>query len=412
MEGGLVSILVILGGVIIVYLLVKLFRHKSCEEEDDTLIMPVGADSISDVQQDANRFFTLTELKQAEEGRYSWDSTGCVFEINSDGSVTIVGHFDPAELTVDPVQEICERLEDAGLMEMLPRMWSFHTIGSKDGECDAFVVTWNDEILSLPVCPYTIEEVKEISLIPSSLNRDKSVIKFLLSKTRRGVLTLMPCNEKEYIFSLGAKACMERVVGNNITVCISSPAVMGALGIAVDRTGDKSSRISFAFGEDDDYLCCNMLVDNGVCEVQKLLNRSVILPVDSATALLHIAKGCMVQSLILYGYVKNFQLLDMFPYTMSLLLKENGNVINIYDLINESTAIPTRQGGKVINVDINKTLSFLIGSNELIEDVVAECGVPYGKVEAFIEIDSEKSVVIIITSDTQDYKINVGEIIG
>ena len=412
MESGLAGILVILGGVVIVYLLVKLFRHKSCEEEDDTLIMAVGADSISDAQQDTNRFFTLAELKQAEEGKYSWDDTGCVFEINPDGSVTIIGHFDPAELTVDPVQEICGRLDDAGLMEMLPRMWCFHTISSKDGECDAFVVAWNDEMFSLPVCPYTIEEVKMISLIPSSFHRGKSVINSILSKTGGGVLTLMPCNEKEYIFSLGAKACVKRVVGNNITVCISSPAVMGAFGIAVNSRGDKSSRISFAFGDDDDYLCCNMMADNGVCEVQKLLHRSVILPMESATALQHIAKGCMVQSLIHYGYVKNFRLHDMLPYTMSLLLKENGNVINIYDLINESTTIPARQGGGVINTDINKTLSFLIGSNELIEDVVAECGVPYGKVEAFIEIDSEMSVVIIITSDTQDYKINVGEIIG
>ncbi len=412
MESGLAGILVILGGVVIVYLLVKLFRHKSCEEEDDTLIMAVGADSISDVQQDTNRFFTLAELKQAEEGKYSWDDTGCVFEINPDGSVTIIGYFDPAELTVDPVQEICGRLDDAGLMEMLPIMWCFHTISSKDGECDAFVVAWNDEMFSLPVCPYTIEEVKMISLIPSSFHRGKSVINSILSKTRGGVLTLMPCNEKEYIFSLGAKACVKRVVGNNITVCISSPAVMGAFGIAVNNRGDKSSRISFAFGDDDDYLCCNMTADNGVCEVQKLLHRSVILPMESATALQHIAKGCMVQSLIHYGYVKNFRLHDMLPYTMSLLLKENGNVINIYDLINESTTIPARQGGGVINTDINKTLSFLIGSNELIEDIVAECGVPYGKVEAFIEIDSEMSVVIIITSDTQDYKINVGEIIG
>lgn len=411
--GGI--LLVALPIYLIIHFIVKRRKNRSSDHEDiDTYIQPSIVPNTSPTSQIQNseRWFTLAELKQSKDGKYSWDETGCVFEINSDGSVTVVGRFDPEELRIDPVQEIFERLNNDGLIEMLPQMWSFHAVNNSGGENDTFIVAWNDDILSVPVCPHTIDKVRAVSLIPSSLEGGKSVIAFIISKTANGYLTLMPSNEKEYILSLGAKACIERAFGDKVLVRISSPAVMGAFGIAITKATDQQLKISFAFGVDEDYMCCNLLAKDGLYEVQKLLNSSIIQPTEPFTALHHIAKGCMVQSLIREGLVTNYLLIDMLPYTMSLLLKENGRVIKIYDCISEPTSIPTRQGDKDISVDANKMLSFLIGSNELIEDVITECDSPNGIVGAFIELDSNMDVIIKIASTTNEYKINVGELIG
>lgn len=409
--GGI--LLVVLPIYLIIHFLVKRHKRRSHDDEEtDTYNPSPPPNPNTSTVQNSDRWFTLAELKQAEDGKYSWDETGCVFEINSDGSVTVVGRFDPAELTVDPVREMFERLNNDGLIEMLPRMWSFHAVNNRGGENATFVVAWNDDILSVPVCPHTIDEIKAVSLIPSSFEGGKSVIAFILSKTADGYLTLMPSNETEYILSLGAKACIERAFGDKVKVKISSPAVMGAFGIAIARASDKQSKISFAFGEGEDYMCCNLLADDGVYEVHKLLHTSIIQPAEPFNALQHIAKGCMVQSLILEGRGTNHLLIDMLPYTMTFLLKENGRVVKIYDCISEPTIIPTRLGDKDINVDANKTLSFLIGSNELIEDVMVEYNFPHGKIGAFVELDSNMDVIIKITSTNSDYKINVGELIG
>jgi len=386
-------------------------KRKSQEENIDTYISTTSVPTPPIVQGN-DRWFTLSELKQSEDGRYSWDETGCVFEINTDGSVTIVGRFDPAELLVDPIQEMFEQLSNDGLIDMLPRMWSFCAVNNGGGENDTFAVALNGEILSVPACPHTIEEVKELSLLPSSIDLETFIFRYLISTIAKGYLILMPSNEKEYILSLGAKACIERALGDTVRVKISCPAAMGAFGIALLRSAANQLKISFAFGDGEDYMCCNLLADNGVYEVQKLLHESIILPLETVAAIQHIAKGCMVQSLILERRVANYTLIDMLPYTMSFLQKVNGRVIKIYDCISEPISIPTRQGDKDINIDANKTLSFLIGSNELIEDVMAECNAPYGKNGVFIEIDSDMNATIKVTSNNADYRINIGELIG
>lgn len=403
-----------IGLIIILFVIIFVIRSRQIRREQDSdnhIEVPPIVNCIPRVINGGNRVFTIAELKQAEEGKYNWDDAGNVFEINPDGSVTIVGHFDPTELQVDPIQEMFERLNDEGFIEMLPRIWSFHVVNNNGGENDTFVVAWNNDILSVPTCPHTIDGIKEVSLMQSSFDGGKSVITFILSKIGDGYLILMPSYEKEYILSLGAKACVERAFDNKVRVIISSPSVMGAFGIAIACASNKLSRISFAFGEGEDYMCCDLIANEGVCEVQKLLRNSIIQPTNSFIGLKYIAKGCMAQSLIREGRITNFRLIDMLPFTMSLLLKENGQVVKIYDCICEPISIPTKQGDKDINVD-NKSLSFLIGSYELIEDVISECNVLNGRIDAFIELDSEMSVMIKISSDTNDYKINVGELIG
>ena len=412
---GIIAIIV--GGI----LFIIFTKGKSTDEDEESATFMARSEPQHQPVHDPrpsqfnSRQFTLAELKRAEPGRYSWDETGCVFEINSDGSVTIVGHFDPAELRIDPVQEMYDRLIDAGLSDMLPNISCFHAFNYTGGETDQFVAACNDDVLSSPSCPYTVNGINEVTFSYSSFDgAGKAIILFNLSKTGEGILILMPSNEKEYILSLGAMACVERIFGNKVRIRISSPAVMGAFGIAIARTIDISSRISFAVGEGENYLCCNMLVDDDSYVVKKLLHRSIIQPTKNITALQHIAKGCMAQSLILQGLVKGYFLHDMMPYTMSLLLKEYGRTIKIYDLISESVNIPTRQGDKNIFIGSNKSLSFIIGSNELIEDIITEYNIPYGNgnIEASIEINAEMDVILLITSNGNEYKIKPGELIG
>ena len=71
----------------------------------------------------AMRRFTLAELRAAPDGMYHWDEGGSVFAVNDDGSVTMVGTFDPSE--ADPVTELYENLVSDGLGEMLPAHWTF-----------------------------------------------------------------------------------------------------------------------------------------------------------------------------------------------------------------------------------------------------------------------------------------------
>lgn len=360
----------------------------------------------------SDHWFTLAELKQAEDGKYSWDETGCVFEINTDGSVTIVGHFDPAELQVDPVQEMFERLNADGLIDMLPQMWSYHAVNNQDGERDVFVFANNDDILSIPVCPHSIDEVITTELIPSSYDGGKSVITFILSKTGEGVVMLLPSNETEYILSLGAKACINRAFGDKVSVKITSPSVMGAFGIAITRPRNKATKISFAFAPNDNYMCCNLSAGNGIFEVTKLLSSSILQPIEPDIALGHIAKGCMVQSLVFERLIDNCILIDMLPYSLSLLLKESGHIVKIYDFTNEPITIPAKLSEKDIDVDSSKQLSFLIGSNELIEDVMSECDVHIGDIAADVEVDGNMDIALLINTNSHVYKINIGELIG
>lgn len=399
---------------IVLIVLIVVLRSKRKPQEDERIDARVCNNPDADILsiQDNDRRFTLAELKQAGADKYSWDETGCVFEINSDGSVTTIGRFDPAELNVDPVQEMFERLDNDGLIEMMPQIWSIYAANSQESEKDTFIVVHNDEIFSVASRPQTVEDINAGSLIPLSNDEVEADAALILSKITNGYLTLMPSNEKEYILSLGAKSCIERAFDNNIKVRISSPAVMGAFGIAIARTSNQSSEISFAFGDGEDYMCCNLFAEDGVCKVLNLLRSSVIQSGEKHATLQHIAKGCLAQSLISEKQISDYLLIDMLPYTVSLLLKKNGRVIKIYDCIDEPTSIPTRMEDKDINVDAGKILSLLIGSNELIGDLMAECNAPNGKIDVFIEIDPDMGVIINTLSNEENYKINIGELIG
>lgn len=398
---------------LIIYCLVKFVFRRFKKHIDE---IPGGANSPSpnaNSGSDAGSI-TIDIIKAAPEGIFNWDENGNVFMVNSDGSVTGIGRFDIEELEMSHQQDLYNRLVEADLLEMVPRMWSLDIIDYKIPDNNGFILAYNDDVFSVPICHRTTAEIKDSLLGPIPLNPIQSDIADALGKVDEavGYMMLMPSNEKEYILSLGAKACIERLLGNKIKVRISPPAVMGAFGIAVTHETSKSSKISFAFGDGADYMCCNLLAEDGVCEVKNLLRNSIIQPSDTFTALNHIAKGCFSLAQIREGHIKDWLPIDMFPYAMSLLLKENGRVIKIYDYFENPTCIPARQEYKDIDVDSTSALSFFIGSNEMIEDILAECNVHGGKIGVSIEIDSNMGAILIISSNNEEYKINIGELIG
>lgn len=364
------------------------------------------------------RHFTLAELRGDAAGRYSWDDSGCVFEVNSDGSVTVVGNFDPAELNVDPVREMYDRLKADGLEEMLPRIWSYHAYANHGGERDTYVAACVDDMLSLPVCPDTLDGVKDTSFAASSYEGGRSVITYILSRTCEGVLVLMPCNEKEYIFALGAQACISRAFGRNVTVCITHPATMAALGIAVSREERMEARITFAFGEDDDYLCCTMATDGPTYDVKSLAHQSVIQPTDVATAHPHIARGCLALSLIEEGKAQGAVFKDMLPYPMSLVLRDEEQVVKVHDVIGKPVTVPCSFAMTETSLNPRMELAFFVGSFPIIDDMLTDEEKLHGSVTVRVWVNKTAGVGISVLDNRSGIANNtarlftVGEYIG
>ncbi len=407
-EIGLIVLVTVIC-VLLIAVLRKVFSRNSSDDEvmDFTASAPEVTPAPT-VEQIPERWFTLAELREAESGRYSWDESGCVFIVNADGSVTVAGRFDPAELLVNPVQEMNDKLREEDLIEMLPAYWSFHPAHPDIADNDLFMLGTGDDFLSFPM--RSAAEVDILMAIISDNGKSEAIS--ALSAAGEGTLILMPANEMEYILSLGANACIARLMGPGMRVIITSPAVMGAMGVAISRKGNSSARISFACGQGVDYMCCNLLVDDGVYEVKKLLKNSVIQPADPSMAIQHIAKGAVARTLTMEGKMTDCLLLDMITYPMSLLLKANGQVIKIYDYFNESVTIPAREAHEDISIAANQTLSFLIGSNELIDDVLALCGLSGGVISAEIALDANMYPMLTINSNQQNFEINIGELIG
>lgn len=233
--------LIVIGVFVIFFSILKAIQkknrisHDSSASNQTTLTEPPnGPRTVQSVPADikqanipyGNRKFSLKELRQAEDGKYNWDETGCVFEVNNDGTVTLVGSFDPAELLVDPVDELYDSLVEDSLLEMLPHIWSFVT--HRVHETGAYFVH-GDAILYTD--DYIVKEdtVKEAVFTSSAPIADVPSLVRLICKEMKGYLFLLPVNEKEFLFALGAQACLRRHIPEGLNIRISSPATMGAL---------------------------------------------------------------------------------------------------------------------------------------------------------------------------------------
>lgn len=399
-----IIILVILFCVLIVWFLRRKGSNTS-ENAPSPSNNNIGKPSVH-THDPMGRQFTLAELKSDKDNKYSWDETGCVFEINTDGSVTIVGHFDPTELQVTPEQEIYDRINTAELLEMLPRMWSYMTF-DKSESC--FLLTSNNNCYSYYDYISTVDDVKGIALQQRTIGTEVNPAIDLLCKIRKGYVILLPSNEKEYILALGAQACFNRIFVENVHVRISSPSVMGAFGVAINSSD--GAKVSFAYGTGDDYQCCNMCVEGGLCNIEELLSNSIILPLEESVAATKIAKGCMSQSLLLKNG-EGLVLRGMIPYTINLTLKENDKILKNYEIIKYSINIPAKRDIKDITVASNNSLSLIIGGYTIIEDILSENNIPYGTMDVAIEIDTNQKLILIIESNDQTYITNIGELIG
>lgn len=387
MDAGLIGLLMAAGCVVDLWLLVCRARRKARHEEEESGSCGPAAEG--------GRRFSLAELKGAESGRYSWDETGCVFEINSDGSVTIVGCFDPAELVTYPVQEQRERLEAEGLWEMLPRLWSF--MAPEEDGARVFVMAAGDVRVSARA------EGAEMANFEHEDAGDVAPMVELMCEAGAGDAVLLPGNEMEFVLSLGAQACIRRIFEGRVEVRISSPAVAGAFGTAAG-TG-KVARISFAYGDGDEYRCCNMLADNGVCTVRQLLTASIIHAATGEAALHRIARGCMALSL------GAGRLMDVLPYGMRLVLREGDRAVKVYGMSDGQQGLPFAKEEMGIRTE-GRELSFLIGDNVIVGDVPAECGSGAGPVDAGVECGEDMTTYVTVRHNGQSYKINIGELIG
>lgn len=399
------SILVILAIIsIVISIIFIVFARRSPKEESH---------ESSTIQSTSDRIFKLAELKRA--GNYNWDDSGCVFEVNSDGSVTIVGRIDPAELLIDPKQELYDKFMEYGLFEMLPKIWGVYDPEYDELGYKKFWLSYSNTLSFITPDNCSIECLKTSNLNAYNSNDNANLlISTFLKGIKNTVILLLPINEKEFILSLGAQECIKRFLGTDIVVRISSPATMGALWFGMN-SNNQIPMVSFAFGESNDYKCCNLKGEDGLYEVMGLLPESVIRPLPLIDSLNAIARGCYLHVCIINKNIDAI-LLDLISYPISIVLKKNdGEISKIYNLTNSQFSVPRVSSVKGIEISQGNTISLLIGSYEIINDIVSESGILIDSStidEIMIDIDVHMSMIIKIKSGNDTREINIGNLIG
>lgn len=394
-----------------------------------------------------NRQFTLQELLDAPKGTYEWSEDGVVFKVQNDGSCTVVGKFNPAEMK-NPVEQLREKLISGEILDMFPRLWCFleGTTQCENG--------WNLYIESnhacrlyrIPVFPQRLHVLDFVDAFGAvgydEIFKTSNVVGALKAIINSGVgtLILLPNNETEYVRSLGAKACLERIHVDgktHLSVMISSPAVMGALGACCKLSSDHTAKVSFAYGYgDDDFTCCDMETGDGFWGVSGLSRSSIIQPLPETISSNLIKDGLMVTSFMRAGQIVDCLLSDALPYYLSLAIVSNGQMIETVCLSESERTIPFMTDYVKIQLQSNQTLAFLIGktivSDNLLEDggIVASpkrfrtistnlsmsadrgLGTP-SLLWVKVECDASQEIRLMVkTPDGQEYDIVVGELIG
>lgn len=383
----------------------------------------------------AMRRFTLAELRAAPDGMYHWDEGGSVFAVNDDGSVTMVGTFDSSE--VDPVTELYEDLVSDGLGEMLPAHWTFLiSPGNEDASWHYYA--------SIPEGGYEVvmpdfgiggskpELVKIIDkgrIIPYESSRGWPGCIEALIHTGTGWVVLMPADQTEYTLSLGAKACIERHFAGRAQVHITSPAAMGAFWAALKPGANAHTRVSYAFGEDDSYQCCNLSAADGVYRVDSVVGQSIIRPLERQASVIQVLTGALALSFVDAGQLVQTEFRDMLYYLVALTvvggtasaldnptsvpIANDGFVV--YGLVNPASQ-PTAEGWFDISVPSGGRLVLLIGlrPTPVLQDVLAECGLAApADIRAKIEFEAKGDIKIEVhAANGMITTINVGQLIG
>ncbi len=369
----------------------------------------------------AMRRFTLAELRAAPDGKYHWDEGGSVFAVNDDGSVSMVGTFDPSE--ADPDTELYEALMTDGLGEMLPAHWTFLiSPGNEDMSWHYYAsipeggyeVVMPDFGTGVPK-PELVRIIDEGRIIPYESSRGWPGCIEALVHTGAGWVVLMPADQTEYTLSLGAKACIERHLAGRVQVHITSPAAMGAFWAALKPGANAHTRVSFAFGEGDSYQCCNLSAADGVYRVDSVAGQSIILPLERQTAIIQILTGALALSFVDAGQLVQTEFDDMLYYPVALAVVGGTASTALYGSVNPAP-LPIAKGWFDISVPPGGRLALWIGQRltPVLQDVLAECGLAApADIRAKIEFEAKGDVEIEIhAADGNVTTINVGQLIG
>ncbi len=401
--------IITLGVIAIVIGVVLLVRRNNAER--DNLVETPNPD-IHESPSVPLRHFSLDELKRQEFGRYRWDDSGLVFEVNSDGSVTMVGHFDPIELFNYPQNERMTLIENRELEEMLPFCWCFLSMESEGNRLPEFFFSAFDNLYS--TCEVNCQDVNEIYSINFKdlpVENSNSPLLKALEQPRRGTVILMPTNEDEFILSLGAQACIKRLFKKRVRVKISSPAVMGALYAGV-LSMSNNVLISFACEHRGNYQCCNMLLDDGIYEVKSIVDKSVIRPHDVAISNDFIARGSLIQLLAFEGKLKDIMTLDMLPYPVSLRIFEEDRQVHAINVVSEPELIPFSKKEIDIFASPRTSVALYIGRKKICDDILSEVSAPRGPLKVCLEVDAGMSMKFYISTNEKIHLLNIGNLIG
>lgn len=369
----------------------------------------------------AMRHFTLAELRAAPDGMYHWDEGGSVFAVNNDGSITMVGTFDPSE--ADPDTDLYENLVSDGLGEMLPAHWTFLiSPGNEDMSWHyyASIPEGGYEVV-LPDFgisgskPELVRIIDEGRIIPYESSHGWPRCIEALVHTGAGWVVLMPADQTEYTLSLGAKACIERHFAGRAQVHITSPAAMGAFWAALKPGANACTRVSFAYGEGDGYQCCNLSAADGVYSVDSVAGQSIILPLERQTAIIQILTGALALSFVDAGQLMQTEFRDILYYPVALAVVGGTASTALYGSVNPAP-LPIAKGWFDISVPSDGRLALLIGRRPtpVLQDVLAECGLAApADIRAKIEFEAKGDIKIEVhAANGMITIINVGQLIG
>lgn len=317
--------------------------------------------------------------------------------------------FTTAELAGSSLRDAYEKMQAAGLTDMLPRLWALMT--GCDDRSRSFIFACGDTALEAVGVVPDLDGVKRASFYPMEEGAEIPPVLQRLIEHGGGVVILLPSDPTEFILSLGAQAYLRRLYGDNLRVRIAAPAAMGAFWSAANITRPGLSRVSFAYGEADDCLCCDISVEDGICEITSLAPSPVMRPPDTATALERIARGTLLQCGVMTKQATGL-LIDMFPYNVSLLLKEDGRVIQVITPVPGPKLIPAKEKCKNIRLIPGMTLSLLLAGHELIDDLLARCGLPPETISVTVSIDSDMAIGVTVSSSSGTAALDLGSQIG
>lgn len=400
-------------------IIICLATHKR-KLRDDAYDRPGTDAGCSGTDNAAMRHFTLAELRAAPDGMYHWDEGGSVFAVNDDGSITMVGTFDPSE--ADPDTELYENLVSDGLGEMLPAHWTFLiSPGNEDMSWHyyASIPEGGYEVV-LPVGigaskPELVRIIDEGRIIPYESSHGWPGCIEALVHTGAGWVVLMPADQTEYMLSLGAKACIERHFAGRAQVHITSPAAMGAFWAALKPGANAHTQVSYAFGEDDSYQCCNLSAADVVYRVDSVVGQSIILPLERQASVIQVLTGALALSFVDAGQLVQTEFRDMLYYSVALTVVGGTASAALYGLVNP-TSVPTAEGWFDISVPSGGRLVLLIGHHltPVLQDVLAECGLAApADIRAKIEFEAKGDIEIEVhAANGMITTINVGQLIG